>query len=107
MTAQKSDKLLSLYNTIRKTHDETFITVKRLGEALAHSQDICECTNAVAVLKRCEEMLRDARTETERAIKAISKATCALYVRAGQIGQPIRTEWVTGTPDLKSVPRIP
>ena len=69
--------------------------------------EVGEVCDIVASLKKAEDLAKDTKTELLQAREKFEQVACALYVRAGDLGEPIRTDWVTGSPSSKSIPRLP
>ena len=101
------EQALSIYAHIRSAHHQAFVEMDRLKTLVGKELEVGATCDAIGVLKRSEELLKSASYEVNQAIKQLSKVACALYLRDGNTGEPVRTEWLTATPDTKSVPTLP
>jgi len=100
-------KALSLYKQIRDTHHSVFTELSRLRDVVRASLNLEEICDCIALLKKAEELVKDTRTEISKSYSKLEEVACKLYVLGGQLGEPIRTEWVTASPGSKTLPKIP
>ncbi len=98
---------LDSYRSIRQIHHETFLQLTRLKAAVARDRDIESATDAIGVLKKSFDMVKDLKMEVDKATEQLEKVVCALYMRGDSIGEPIRGMWVTGSPGGKTRLKLP
>jgi hypothetical protein len=98
---------LALYKQIKETHADIFLKLTRLKDTAATSEDCTELVDMVACLKKAEDLARDMRYEIEKTYQKLEHVTCVRYIQQGLLGEPIRSEWVTGSPNSKSIPILP
>ena len=98
---------LSIYAKMQAMHHEAFIELGRLKSMVATELDIELTVDALALMKKSDELLKSARHELEQAITQLSKVACVLYVQKNLIGETIHTEWVNATPGSKPIPKLP
>lgn len=100
-------KALEIYNKVKDAHHAVFIDLQRLRDEIRKQLNLEEIVDVIAILKRSEDLLRDSKTEVSKNFGNLEEVACRLYVASGSIGEPIRTEWVTGSPNAKTLPKIP
>lgn len=61
--------------------------------------------DVVYALKQASALFEDMRKETDKVVKFAEQLCCALWLRGD--GQPIRTEYCTGSPDVKQTAQTP
>lgn len=88
-------------------HTQAYTDLKIADVALKGNTDIKELADAAYAMHKLEQyadaVKKLARTERER----IARLCCMLWVRTSDDGEPIRTEYVTASPNIKTVPKIP
>lgn len=92
---------------MRQLHHETYLNLTRLKAEVGKSLDIEATTDAIGVLKKSFDLIKDLKMEVDKCVQQLEKVTCALYIRSSSIGEPIRGQWVTGTPGGKSRLKLP
>lgn len=107
MITESRKKALGIYNTAQAAHKAAFIELSRLKDAVRANPDLNEIVDCIAILKKAEELMKDAKSEILKGYEIFEKVACHIYVKAGITGEPIRTDWVTGSPDAKTIPKLP
>ena len=102
-------KALALYAQVKETHESVFVNMQRAKEAVRELQNLEQIVDVIAVLKKSDELLKDTKSQVAALTAKLQEIACKLYMQHGasNIGEPIRTEWVTGTPDIRVKPSLP
>ena len=92
---------------MKELHQEVYLTLGRLKSELIREKNLEDATDTIGVLKKTFDMIKDLKMEVDRCTEQMEKVVCALYIRSPIMGEPIRGEWVTGSPYPRSVFKFP
>lgn len=91
---------------VKQAHENLYKKLTALRELASNSPDMIELTDISYALHTCEKFVKDSSKEVRALKELIDKIVCAMWVQNG-VHQPIRTEYVTGSPDVKVMAKIP
>lgn len=94
------------YAEARAAHWAIAEQTEKLRVALGRSTDMKELADAIYALRETSALCEDLRKEADRLKQEFERQGCALWVKQGT-GQPIRTEYCTGSPEVKQTPQTP
>lgn len=102
-------RLLKLYADIQRNYESAIGVMSNAKNAVGKDLDLDLACDTIAVLKKCEDLLRDLKSECNKNVGLLSRVVVNLYMRstAMQECQPVRTAWVTATPEVKPRPALP
>lgn len=100
------DEVKAAYAAARRAHWELADATERTRVALARSPDVGELADAVYALRETSTLLEDLRKEADRLKGELERQCCATWVKIGR-GDPVRTAYCTGSPDVKQTPKTP
>jgi len=103
-------EIIALYETASRAHIAAHVAMQRLTNELnsiaSRAEGMEEMADIALAMKQIAEKADDTRKEAERIKKAAIERACVLWIQKGK-HEPIRTEYVSATPDYKIMPKLP
>lgn len=93
------------FEAARAAHAAVYEQLIRLRRVLDSSGDAEELCDAVYALRETSALLDDARKETDKLKELFEKLCCLSWLATD--GSPIRTDYCTGSPDVRQAPITP
>ncbi len=97
---------VSLYEAFIAAHADLYLPLKRLRERMQRTNDMHELVDTVLVLREMYKYADDLRKEIQRTRDVCERITCVIWAK-GTDAEPIRTAYVTASPDIKYMASIP
>lgn len=97
---------LDVYAQVQQMHQQTYVNLERMCARLGAAPNMEQAVDAIAMLKKTDDLVRDLKAEINKTIKKMSRVAVALYMRSELLGEPVRTDWVSGSMGTKSIPKI-
>jgi len=91
---------------MRDAHTDLYKKKLQLESLVLHMTDLQELADTVYALKETIKFIEDIRTQLRGLEELGIKIACALWLR-DEKAEPIRTEYVTASPDVKTMVSIP
>lgn len=88
-----------------KAHEELFLQITKLSKEIELDRNLFELTDYAYALNEAYKRLDDIAHETKRLRERVTQIVVALWVTTE--GEPIRTDYVTGIPDVKMMASVP
>lgn len=98
-----------IYAMARAEHGQIYNRLAELRQYLDRCPNQGELADAAYALRKAGELLEDTRKEVKRVEELAIKIACVLWVRdpANLNGKPIKTQYVTASPNVVDMPRLP
>ena len=93
------------YGVALEAHGALMVKLEEIKVRLRGCVDAKELVDAIYALKEVSKLMDECRKEADRVTAQLEHETCKLWVLGD--GEPIRTPWCTGSPDVKQTPRVP
>lgn len=93
-----------LYIAAKKVHEKLYTELLSVRKDLETETDERELADLSFALRECESLINDVRKELSKTLLKAKYMTCLRWTASQMVkqdGQPIRTSYVTATPDIK------
>lgn len=97
---------LETYKRVKNANWEIATLLESIRVQQGNSADEKELVDSILVLDQAAKTLDSLRKETNRVKERLETLACKRWMEIGT-GEPLRTEYCTGSPDVKQAPRIP
>lgn len=96
----------AVYGESLRAHMYVYRKLAEIRVAARRAQDMKAATDSIYALKEASKLVDDLRKEINKLSDELQTMVCSLWVAHG-IKSPIRTDYCTGSPDVKQVPKTP
>lgn len=98
--------LQDCYRTAKAAHEALYIRLQQIRQTLA-SQTLEGLADIAYALRESEKYLQDIRKENTATAETAERLCCLRYLEDASNVEPIRTEYCTATPDMKTCAKVP
>lgn len=98
---------VDLFSVVKQAHANTYQQLQILKRAIAKTGDIKELCDVVYALKEALKFAEDIEREVQSLEQVSVKITCGMWVQLPGDPAPIKTDYCTGSPDVKMIASCP
>ena len=96
-----------LYKLAWDFHQEYYrMLIASRGKAVDGEESLEDMVDTMRALRDAAKMIDDMRKESDKLRDTVAKKTCLAWLVAN-VGDVIKTEYATGTPTVKQMPKLP
>lgn len=99
-------ELKTVYNIVKKSHNEAYPILKQLEGGLQSENKLTELVDIAYAMRECEKLLEDFRKTCKRIQEISGQIACVLAVKEQRV-ENVKTEYATGTPEVKFAAQLP
>lgn len=100
-------KAIEAFKIVKKAHNEAYALISDLPDETKSCANLCELVDTAYAMKQIVLLVKDIENEAKRLEETAIQIACALWAMTSTTGEPIRTEYCTGSPDIKQMASIP